>query len=56
MEQNRGFTIGGWVSDGKRIGKGAFATVYLGHHKDDPSVRPSLHTNLIFLLFIDFIF
>jgi hypothetical protein len=51
MEQNRGFTIGGWVSDGKRIGKGAFATVYLGHHKDDPSVRPSTQL-LLFLLFI----
>lgn len=37
MEQNRGFTIGNWVSEGKRIGKGAFATVFLGHHKDDPS-------------------
>jgi hypothetical protein len=38
MEQNKGFTIGNWVSEGKRIGKGAFATVFLGHHKDKPSV------------------
>lgn len=42
MEQNKRFNIGNYVSDGKRIGKGAFATVYLGHHKDDPSVRVSL--------------
>jgi hypothetical protein len=40
MEQNKGFTIGNWVSEGKRIGKGAFATVFLGHHKDNPSVPP----------------
>jgi serine/threonine-protein kinase ULK/ATG1 len=37
MEQNKGFTIGNYVSDGKRIGKGAFATVFLGHRKDNPS-------------------
>lgn len=37
MEQNKRFNIGNYVSDGKRIGKGAFATVYLGHHKDNPS-------------------
>lgn len=41
MEQNKRFNIGNYVSDGKRIGKGAFATVYLGHHKDNPSVRLS---------------
>lgn len=27
-----GFRVGDYVSDGKKIGKGSFATVYLGHH------------------------
>jgi serine/threonine-protein kinase ULK/ATG1 len=31
-----GFRVGDYVSDGKKIGKGSFATVYLGHHANNP--------------------
>lgn len=33
MEHSTGsFRVGDYISDGKKLGKGSFATVYLGHH------------------------
>ncbi|KAL6077315.1 Serine/threonine-protein kinase atg1 [Balamuthia mandrillaris] len=38
MEHTKAFSVGDYNSNGKRIGRGAFATVYLAQHKDTHEV------------------
>jgi len=38
MEPFKGFAIGNYATNGKLIGKGSFADVYLGHPVDSPTV------------------